>query len=290
VDAAAFDSLHAANAGDHSLRARLLSCSGPGAGGFLTAIPTRQNRLEPRSFSAAVRLRLGMRQYGPVIPDADVADLVDAPRLCPCCLRANCDPLGHHSLICQSTSDRALRHNSLRDVVWAAARSAAVPATREAPHVIPGSAARPADVLLRGWSSGRDAALDLVVTSPVAQTYVQRSSGAQGLAARLAEDAKLAGAGAACAAAGVEFLPLAVEVFGCWGAVASRTLRHLAWGIAERSGRPRAEEHRYLLERLSVALQRGNAAMLLQRAPESVRVRRGGAEPVGAAQPAVGGV
>ena len=84
---------------------------------------------------------------------------------CPEC-RSTADPFGDHKVGCGGNGDRTARHNAIRDVLFLAARSAALAPTREAPSVVPDSQSRPADILLPTWSRGRPAALDVTVISP----------------------------------------------------------------------------------------------------------------------------
>ncbi len=60
------------------------------------------------------------------------------------------DSLGDHQVGCGGNSDRISRHNTIRDVVFNAAQSAALGPLRETPGLVPDSASRPADVLLFG--------------------------------------------------------------------------------------------------------------------------------------------
>ena len=55
----------------------------------------------------------------------------------------------------------------LRDVIFEAAASADLGPKKEESHLLPGTIARPGDVTIRRWSNGRDAAIDVTVTSPV---------------------------------------------------------------------------------------------------------------------------
>jgi len=57
------------------------------------------------------------------------------------------------------------------------------------------------------------------------------------------------------------FVPVAVETFGALGAGAMKLLHELRRRITESTGERRATE--YLLQRLRVAIQRGNAASVI---------------------------
>ena len=87
---------------------------------------------------------------------------------CPAC-NAPSDRKGDHALGCAKRGDRIARHDQLRDVVFEAAASACLAPVREEAHLLPGSAARPGDVLIRRWSDGKDGALDVTVTGPLAK-------------------------------------------------------------------------------------------------------------------------
>ena len=64
----------------------------------------------------------------------------------------------------------------MRDVIYAAAQSAALAPTKEASSLIPGSSSRPADILLPTWSQGRPAALDVHIISPLQQKTVAEAA------------------------------------------------------------------------------------------------------------------
>jgi len=153
-------------------------------------------------------------------------------------------------------------------VLASSARSCATGVVkREAAGLIPGSGDKPGDVTLTNWHEGRTAAFDVTVVSPVCPTYVARAALVTGHAARLAEERKDSKAFALCAEQGLVFLPLAVEVFGGWGEIARESFRTLAEFAANRSGKTSAEEYKYFLQRMSIALQRDNAHMVQSRAP-----------------------
>ena len=59
--------------------------------------------------------------------------------------------------------------------------------------------------------------------------------------------------------------PLVVETFGGWDADALKHLKLLGRHAARRWGKNDALEIKYFFQRLSVALQRGNAALLINR-------------------------
>ena len=61
---------------------------------------------------------------------------------------------------------------------------------------------------------GRPAAVDVTVISTMQRSTIQGAAENQGHALRIAEERKFAAHGAACQAAGISFIPLAVETLG----------------------------------------------------------------------------
>ena len=59
------------------------------------------------------------------------------------------DRMGDHALGCAKHGDRIARHDQLRDVLYEAAASAALAPVKEERHLLPGTAARPGDVMIR---------------------------------------------------------------------------------------------------------------------------------------------
>ena len=61
------------------------------------------------------------------------------------------------------------------------------------------------------------------------------------------------------------FFPLVVETFGGWDADAVKLLKEIAHQDARRWGKDPSIEIKHFFQRLSVSLQRGNAALLIDR-------------------------
>ena len=67
-------------------------------------------------------------------------------------------------------------------------------------------------------------------------------------------------------------MPLVVETFGGWDADAVKCLKDMAKQCARRWGKNNAEEIKYFFQRLSIALQRGNASLIVERDIEPISV------------------
>ena len=115
---------------------------------------------------------------------------------------------------------------------------------------------------------GRKIAFDVSVTSPTQEAIVFQASNHPAAAIDARKAAKIRTHFANCRSQGIHFQPLVVESFGGWDKDALVFLKELARQDARRWGRDSALEIKYFFQRLSVALQRGNAALLIDRDKE----------------------
>ena len=72
---------------------------------------------------------------------------------------------GDHAIACGYAGERIARHDQLRNALYHTCSQACLAPTREERALIPGTDARPADLLLPSWTAGRDTALDVTVVS-----------------------------------------------------------------------------------------------------------------------------
>ena len=118
---------------------------------------------------------------------------------------------------------------------------------------------------------GRPLTVDVTVSHPSQaslsnQARTEQQSASLSAAAKLASD-KVRKHGARCAAAGVDFLPLAVCSYGGWLPDGVKFVNQLADMLADHSGVSRAITGTQLWQRLSITLWRTNARCILHRAP-----------------------
>ena len=175
--------------------------------------------------------------------------------------------MGDHALGCGSHGERIARHNLLRDALHQAAGAASLAPVKEGRFLLPGQDARPADILIPGWSGGKDAALDVTVVSPLQQAMVRGASEVDGYALNEAFKRKVAKAGEPCRQQGISFIPLAADTFGGWHGVAAEQVQKLGRALARQSGEDEDQTVRHLFQKLSLLLMRGNSALLINRVP-----------------------
>jgi hypothetical protein len=241
---------------------RLLSVSARKTAGFITAVPNSHQLMPTTVYAAALRLRLGMRQFPTTEYWPCPATKADGDTIC----GELSESTGQHALKCGTGNGRTSRHNSIRDVLIAILTTARFTIHKEPLHLLD-DGSRPADAAAEGWEGPKMGVFDVTVVTPQSGQGINRGGLRRAQAADAAEQAKMLKYAEACADKGYVFAPVAVEVFGAWGKRAQKVLARLGYALAERSGRPRALEVRHMYERLSVALQTRNARMILARAP-----------------------
>jgi len=160
-------------------------------------------------------------------------------------------------LVCRLSAGRQARHYLLNDIVHHALTRAGVPAIKEPDGLVRGL--RPDGATLVPWSSGRPLAWDVTVADTLADTYLDKTVHVAGSAAAALAAAKVRKY--ATLTSTHMFVPLAFETIGPVCAEGISFFGELGKRIASVSGDPR--ETAFLFQRLSVAIQRGNAISVL---------------------------
>ena len=240
-------------------KARLGSLGLPNAGAWLNVVPRKSLGLDFRSqeFRACVLYRLGV-------------PLFSAEGPCPAC-SAPSDVHGDHAISCGSAGERISQHNLLRDAVYQTAVTANLAPLREERAILPGTDARPADVLIPNWGVGpKDMAIDVTVVNPLRLDLAQRSASEPGLGLKTAFNTKWRKYGETCDKEGITFCPFVLDTFGAWDSRAVSETKRLGQALARSTGQLDSEVVSHLFQRLSVLLMRGNALLLINRIPDLV--------------------
>ena len=247
---------HITEEGEVREMARLNSLVLPHAGDWLSVVPMPALglHLHASEFISSLKYRLGIPIFSSEGP-------------CPSC-SAPSDRMGDHALGCAKHGDRIARHDHLRDVIFEAAASASLAPAREERHLLPGTAARPGDVLIRRWCDGKDGALDITVTGPLARSNVTAAAEKSGSALIKAVQRKVQGVAEACHEQGLVFLPIAMETLGGLHKVGEDQVRRIGAAVARNQGSDERVATRQLFQRLSLTLMRGNAALIVGRRPD----------------------
>jgi hypothetical protein len=148
-----------------------------------------------------------------------------------------------------------------------AAASAALGPQRERRNIFADNMERPADIFLASFVRGRDAAIDVGVTSPLQAAQVRREASQAGAALEAYKNIKNNKYHDQCSNAGIEFVPLIVETLGGWDSDAVLFINRIARQMGRRSSADEDTASRHLYQKLAIRLQKGNAALLIGRRP-----------------------
>lgn len=225
--------------------ARIKAVTTPEAVAWLHALPSPQlgTYLDNDSLRIAVALRLG----------CDVC----VPHKCICGVMVEAD--GHHALSCTRCAGRLPRHSALNDIIRRALVSANIPCVLEPPGLFRTDGKRPDGLTLIPWKRGQCLVWDATCVSTYAAAHLGNTIRAGGAAAETAAGAKHLKY--SNLKASYSFLPFAVEAAGSWGTEALCFIRELGKRLKEKGHDARSGS--FLVQRISLAIQRGNAAGLL---------------------------
>ena len=174
-------------------------------------------------------------------------------------LRLGVDSLATHGLNCRWNEGRHYRHAALNDIVHRALAAAKIPSRLEPSGLYRADGKCPDGITLVPWKSGRLLVWDVTCPDTFAPSYISSAIREAGAVAASAEGRKTAKYGHLNSAH--TFNPVAIESSGVVGPQSMDFLRDMGRCLAHVTGE--AKSMMYLLQRLSVAGQRGNAASLL---------------------------
>ena len=232
-------------------RARLLAVSSESSSDWLHAIPmsTLGLKLDPMTLKISCALRLG--------------STLCHPHKCIC--GENVEPNGHHGLSCQNQMGKWSRHNEINDLLKRALVQAKIPAVREPHGLSRKDGNRPDGLTLTSWKHGKCMIWDATVANTVCQSYVFKCSKNPGAGAEIREKEKISHykdlSNNYC------FVPVGVESFGSWGTEGRKLVKAIGRKVMEVTGEKRSTF--FLFQRISMAIQRGNASMITGTVPRS---------------------
>ena len=230
-----------ASATDDSDRARILASQCSTSGAWLQCLPLSAIGLHMDN--DAVRVAVGLR----------LGANLCAPHICVC--GASVNALGTHGLACKKSAGRHPRHGILNDIIWRGMQRAQIPSSKEPVGLFRSDGKRPDGVSLIPWALGRCLTWDVTSPDTLAPSHLATTAIHAGSAAEKAAVAKIRKYTSLLSTH--IFLPLAFETLGAWGTQATSFISELGRRLSAITGDVR--ETSYLRQRLSVAIQRGNA-------------------------------
>lgn len=234
---------------DPQNKARILAVSSSKASKWLEALPSPNlgTWLDNNTLRISVGLRLGAK--------------VVEPHECQCGKQVCAK--GVHGLSCRRSAGRWSRHSQINNTFARALRTAHIPVVLEPPGLSRSDGKRPDGVTQIPFERGRCLVWDGTVVDTLAPSYVDNGSEQPGTAAARAEVFKLRKYEVLSRSYIVE--PLAFETLGGPGPRTSDLLKTVGGLLQVTTGNPRAGE--FLRQRLSLDVQRGNAASVMGTLP-----------------------
>jgi hypothetical protein len=178
------------------------------------------------------------------------------------------DELGTHGLSCQKKAGTYMRHSEINKIIKEACSSANVPASLEPSGTFRDDGKRPDGLTLGPWSKGKCLLWDATCADTLANSYVSSTSRSAGAAALQAEKKKFRKYQGALSR--YLFVPFAVETLGPFGEEALALVKDLGRRISDNTGEIRSKS--FLTQRISIAIQRGNAASIFSTIPTSSKL------------------
>ena len=223
----------------------MLAAQAPVSGAWLNAFPLEQLglKMSDNELMISAGLRLGCR--------------VIHPHTCICGQEA--DGLGTHGLTCPKVPGRRVRHTVANRLIHRALNSADYIAVLEPPNLSRSDGKRPDGGAMVPWSRGKSLIWDFSCSCTVANSAVSNSAKTAGTVA--AARAKVKIRKYQRLSEKYIFVPLVVESHGPFCQEAFEFFHHLGKEIENKTGEPKATE--YLLQAMSVAVQKGNALSIL---------------------------
>ena len=231
-------------------QARLVAVTGQCSGAWLEAIPVAAlgTQLDDEAVRISVSLRLGSN--------------ICIPHTCRC--SGNVDADGQHGLHCQKSAGRHPRHSELNTIIHRSLSSIGRPSILEPVGMTREDGRRPDGLTLFPWHQGKTLVWDATCVSTLAPSNLQHSILQAGAAANHAEEKKREKY--SDLASSYIFTPLGFETIGQWGPSTLKFIKELGTLLEQATGEKRSTA--FLKQRLSVAIQRGNAAAVRGTVPE----------------------
>ena len=170
------------------------------------------------------------------------------------------DSSGTHGLSCRKSEGRIARHTAVNGIIKAALTSAEIPCRLEPQGLARDDGKRPDGVTSMPWRDGRCLMWDVTCPDTLAASYLDKAVTGPGVVATDAEMRKRHKYSTVNDIAYI-FQPIAIETLGAFGEAAMDFISDLGRKLKTVSQDTRAQM--FLLQRLSVAMQRGNAACVL---------------------------
>lgn len=230
--------------------ARMKAIQDKEAGAWLHAFPSKNigTLMDDQSFQICIGLRLGCKLC----------------RTFQCICGQMVDEKALHPLSCIKNSGRYFRHSEINNILKRAFTSIDVPAQLEPSGLDRSDGKRPDGVTLIPWSMGQCLVWDVTCSDTFASSYINQTKENAGAAAELAVKRKHAKY-TEIKSRGLQLTVFGVETMGVWCQEGKDQIFEIGRKLIKKTDDKKAKH--YLFQKLSLAVQRGNAASVLSALP-----------------------
>lgn len=184
------------------------------------------------------------------------------PHICPC--GSSVTEYGIHGLSCQKSAGRWARHAEINKILCQALSSINFYATLEPPGLHRNDGKRPDGLTLVPFANGRYLVWDATCWDTLAPSHINISVRQARRTAELASRVKISKY-SELIESGYIFNAFATETLGPWSMDAINLINKIGPLLNEVTGDPRS--HQYLVQRISLAIQRANVPCILGTIP-----------------------
>ena len=176
-------------------------------------------------------------------------------------------PNGRHGLACKKQVGRRIRHDECNKLIKRALDQAKIPSMLEPPGLTRSSSdkKRPDGLSLTTWKDGKSLIWDFTCADTLCDSYVKKASKEACSAAESRESKKVEKYKEL--SKNYHFIPVGAETYGSLGPQGSKFLKDIGRKIKEVTGEKLSTF--YLMQSISMAIQRGNAQCVIGTAPTS---------------------
>ena len=242
------------NNADQFSRARLIASAQAESGSWTSAIPVPSlgTQLSPDELRIAIALRTGAK--------------ICVSHKCKC--GRNADEYGYHLLSCRFNEGRYPRHAAINDIICRALKSSGSASVLEPAGLNRGDGGRPDGITIFPFSQGKALCWDATCMNTFGVSSVNENAIEVGSAAAKAEKAKRDKYPDLVRR--YRFEPVAIETSGVYGPTTKNIVSEIGRRISEKTGDRR--ETAWLKQRLSIAIQKGNALSILSSAKHMLKL------------------
>ena len=168
-----------------------------------------------------------------------------------------------HGLDCRRAIGKHARHSEANQIIHRALSAAGVPSLLEPVGMCRDDGKRPDGATVIPWKQGKCLVWDVTCVNTIARSHITSAASQAGSPSSAAEAKKRSKY--SCLNENYIFTPIALETLGPWGPEADKFIRELGQRLYAVTDDPRSTS--FLRQKLSIAVQRGNAACIMGTIP-----------------------